>query len=127
MIKDIPGYHILTLSLNGSADFVGPDEDYLRSFRTRFCEQNGIIIDLGRNQEYANSMGVLYIVYPFPKFSFSSNCFRYSLLAMESSRCAHGERNLVTTRVGNEQSEPSDEHDLMSRAERDVFLLVAHE
>jgi hypothetical protein len=94
----IPGCHILTLSLNGSSDFVGPGEDYLRSFRTRFCEQNGIIIDLGRNQEYANSMGVLYIVYPFPKFSFSSDCFRYSLLAMESSRCAHGERNLVTTK-----------------------------
>jgi hypothetical protein len=30
-------------------------------------------------------------------------------------------------RVGNEPSEPSDEHDLMSRAERDVFLLIAHE
>jgi hypothetical protein len=35
--------------------------------------------------------------------------------------------HLIQRRVGNEQSEPSDEHDLMSRAERDVFLLVAHE
>jgi hypothetical protein len=30
-------------------------------------------------------------------------------------------------KVGNEPSEPSDEHNLMSRAERGIFLLVARE
>ena len=37
------------------------------------------------------------------------------------------EDNEQADKVGNEPSEPSDEHDLTSRAERDVFLLVAHE